>query len=69
MLLEGKRSTEIDGVCIIQVFIAWVGSVSSIWVILGDLNTSTGWGQHDLHELHIYVNRTYMTYVPYLTDE
>ena len=30
VLLKGKRSTEIDGVCIIEVFIAWVGSVSSI---------------------------------------
>ena len=25
-----KRSPEIEGVCIIQVFITWVGSVSSI---------------------------------------
>ena len=51
---EGERNTqkEIDGACIIQVFIAWVGSVSSIDVILDDLNTFTGWGLHDLHELH-----------------
>ena len=32
VLFKRKRSTqmEIDGVCIIQVFIVWVGSVSSI---------------------------------------
>ena len=35
VLLKGKRSTqkEIDGVCIIQLFIAWIGSVSSIYFL------------------------------------
>ena len=49
---KGKRSTqkEIDGVCVIQVFIAWVGPVSSIYVILDDLNTPT--------ELHILIEHT-----------
>ena len=51
---------EIDGVCVIQVFIAWVGSVPSLDVVLDDLSTSTAWGLHDLHEVHIRVNRTYM---------
>ena len=65
-MLKGKRSTQMEksGVCIIQVVIAWVGSVSSIYytwyVIFDDLNTSTGWGLHDLHELHIHVNQTCM---------
>ena len=54
-MLKEKRGTEIDGVCIIEVFIAWVGSVSTIEVILDDLNTFTGWGLHDLHELHIHI--------------
>ena len=61
VLLRGKRTTqkERDGVCIVQVFIAWVGSVSSwLMLILDDLNTFTGWGLHDLHELHTHVNRT-----------
>ena len=61
-MLKGKRRIleEIDGVCIIQEFIAWVGFVSSIDVILDDLNAFTGWGPHDLHELHTHVNGAYM---------
>ena len=57
VLLKGKCSTEIDGVCVIQVFIAWEGSASSIEAILDDVNTSAGWGLHDLYEprTHIHV--------------
>ena len=56
-MLKGKRSTqkEIDGFVSSRYFIAWMGSVSSIDVMLDDLSTSTGWGLHDLHELHIYI--------------
>ena len=37
-----------------------MGSAVSIDEILDDLNAFTGWGLHDLHELHTHVNRTYM---------
>ena len=59
VMLNGKRSTqkEIDGVCTIQVLYRLGASVSSIYVILDDLNTSTGWGLYDLHEIHVHVNR------------
>ena len=56
VMLEGKSITKVNGVCIIQVFIAWVVSVSSRKVIFHDLNTPTEWGLHDLDELHICVN-------------
>ena len=59
-MLTGKRSTqkENDGVCTIPVFFRLGASVSSIDVILDDLNTSTGWGLYDLHEIRIHVNST-----------
>ena len=61
-MLDRKRSTQKEngGVSIIQVSIDWVGSVSSIDVILDDLDTFSGRGLHDLHELHTHVNLTYM---------
>ena len=44
---------KLTGFVLSRYFIVWMGSVSSIDVILDGLNVSTGWGRHDLLEIHI----------------